>query len=308
MTRLTARRAFTLIELLVVIAIIGVLIGLLLPAVQKVREAAQRTQCLNNMKQLGIAQHAYLNEYGRFAPGWTTNHGYAVFLLPYLEAGNVIKGYNMNASWSNTAINPDVGRSNAQITDQNVPLLKCPAAPDVRATNWVSDYCTTDYIFSNAYVATQMPPAATSNQTDSFWVRRVPTATATVLRGEPGIAVPEVIDGLSTTFTLLENVGRPSLYVQGQKRGATGASNAEWSDPAARITIEVNTALCPTGKKLFFNCNNNNEIYSFHLGSSAANFLFADGSVKTIKDNISGSIFRSLFTRAGNETIDQKAY
>ncbi len=142
----SSRRAFTLVELLVVIAIIGILVGLLLPAVQAAREAARRMQCSNNLKQIGLALHNYESAYKTFPPGSVTPGNccgtpsagtWTLFLLPFLEQGNLSNQYNY-ALWNDASPgrnpagngNPAAGEVNDFVTQQFLAVYTCPSDVD----------------------------------------------------------------------------------------------------------------------------------------------------------------------------------
>ena len=125
MSMLSSRRsrAFTLVELLVVIAIIGILVALLLPAVQAAREAARRISCQNNLKQLGLAIHNYHDTHKALPPTRTSlpRHTWAPFLFPFIEQSNLYDQYNWNVNWNDPRNQPAIATS--------VSTFRCPSAP-----------------------------------------------------------------------------------------------------------------------------------------------------------------------------------
>lgn len=273
---LRSRRAFTLIELLVVIAIIAVLIALLVPAVQKVRAAAARVQCQNNLRQIGLAFHGYESAHRAFPPGWVDGrHNYVVFLLPHVEQQAVRSLYDLNQPYDHPA--------NAAAIAQPLALWHCPAAPGDRGN--AADYPISESIGAPAHTVLGVSGNPMDPSSQGFFIAS----------GRP-TRIAEVRDGLSNTFMVFEDAGRPQFFTQGGTSGGQMADHAPWSDPENRITIET---VC--GGNRVVNCHNGNEIYSLHEGG--ANFLLGDGSVRFVAENLAPATFKALFTRAASDVV-----
>ena len=310
--RLPARRGFTLIELLVVIAIIAILIGLLLPAVQKIREAANRMKCSNNLKQLGLGLQNYQATNGYFPPGAVTNstalgptqvrlklgittpslHSWSVFILPYVEQDNLFRLYNINAHWYAPA--------NQQVRETPLALMACPTTPGgknrmVERTIGGSTVraAAGDYAPNNAYGSALEGLGLVDPALDRTGVLRVNVV----------YSIPEIADGTSNTSVLAECAGRPDRHRAGRLYEAGTQRDGGWADRDNEYITHGYTADgSASGGPCHTNCTNNNEVYSFHVGG--ANHVFADGSVHFIKTSMDIRTFVKLLTRAGGDVVE----
>ena len=284
MTKRADQDAFTLVELLVVIAIIGILVSLLLPAVTSAREAARRLQCSNNLKQLGLAILNFESAQGELPPAYTPilpddphnygRHNFMQFVLPYIEESASFDSLDLTANWN--------APTNRRAVDVHLATMICPSAPSAR--EYAGDYapCT---IIANSARTVLLARNLISKRSD-YRSMLQPTPNPTKLR--------EVVDGLSKSWLLFEDAGRPFHFVgtRGSNRG--NISGARWADYDAYLHVHD---LCGNA---MMNCNNNNEIYAFHTGG--ANFVFGDGHVAFHSASIDPDPFVSLFTFAAEDT------
>jgi prepilin-type N-terminal cleavage/methylation domain-containing protein/prepilin-type processing-associated H-X9-DG protein len=286
------RSGFTLIELLVVIAIIAVLIGLLLPAVQKVREAAARTSCTNNLKQLGLAMHTFYDTNKGFPPSRTSKApklSWTPFVLPYLEQDALYRKYNFAQNWNDTATNDLNPGGPNQV---NIPVLVCPSVPTPASSRGgalnrgITDYSPlNDIARPNAFI-TSMPP------TDNTLLG--------ILGSDVRRRVADITDGTSNTVMMAECAGREQIWQMGAL--ASGTTNGAWANPGNQISIAgFNPATLAAPGACAINCTNVDNVYSFHSGLAMT--LFGDGSVHPLAASLDLNVLVALMTRNQGEVI-----
>jgi prepilin-type N-terminal cleavage/methylation domain-containing protein len=291
-----ARHGFTLIELLVVVAIIGILVGLLLPAVQAARESARRTQCSNNLKQIGLAIHNHhsqkdkLPSSGRPSTASTVRFGLFVQLLPYMEQASIYDAYDGTVNWSHPnnvnswlgvasppttlfPLSPDPGVSRTQ-----VPSFHCPSAPRHNSVldhnpdgfqggvgPWQGIVATGDYAGSLGNSPTLAYLGALQSPQIVVQASTRPTSSGEFITNgflpkNSALNFRDITDGLSNTIAVWESGGRPFVYRRGNQVSddlvAHHTNAGGWVRPASDILFEGSDKNGVTIPGLFLNRTN----------------------------------------------------
>ncbi|HEX3600060.1 MAG TPA: DUF1559 domain-containing protein [Lacipirellulaceae bacterium] len=334
------RPAFTLVELLVVIAIIGILVALLLPAIQAAREAARRTQCVNKEKQIGLAILNYESAKKQLPLAYTPNytgapwigicpnitnpgsgnpdnglpqHFVLTFILPYLEyqalydqidlTGGTGLALGQRQNWSqNVVLSPTKHTFNADVVKVDIPDYLCPSV-ESRPGDYTTDYFTMIQIVPNGATGY----CAVIDGTGLTKQKRSVDRLVGLLQDTP-TTLKKCTDGLSKTFLFFESAGRPLAYGPNHTPIQTDPPNIANGRMSKDYHWCDNNLYALWGNgtdpncpiTTVMNCDNYQAPYSFHTGGG--NELFGDGSVSFVNENVDLDTFISLYTRAADDT------
>jgi prepilin-type N-terminal cleavage/methylation domain-containing protein/prepilin-type processing-associated H-X9-DG protein len=351
------RKAFTLIELLVVIAIIAVLIGLLLPAVQKVRDAAARMQCQNNLKQLGIACHSFHDINNGFPMGveFSVGTAWSALLLPHLEQDNLFRALTfqedsfLNAQWAaglpgvaGNISSTDPSIRNIGACETSLRMFVCPSSgipaniPDISGDNWIvqrrapANYlgCVSGVLRDDRRPQVVSRPwggtgtVEVISDLDGIFIQAMNHQRIRIngqsLGMTSGVTMLGITDGTSNTIAIGEALtdrtvipdmglirennasgsGRKDHWAIGGDDADT-TNQGDMSEFLFSTAVRINYPRQTSGSAAFAE-------YELSAGSNhtgGANFLFADGSVRFLRDSLSPTVYSALGTRAGGEAV-----
>ncbi len=294
--------AFTLIELLVVMAVIGVLVSILLPAVQAARERGRRTSCTNNLKNLGLAVQGFHELRNHIPPARVlgpfkalkinakAEHSWAVFILPYLEQQTLHDKYFFDRDFRDPM--------NAEAIASSLDVFICPTTP--------RRFPRLDTFTSGGFVDWRTAPSdyvplirVDEGLALAGFIRPVADYSGAMQSNEI-TTFADIQDGLSNTLLFAEAAGRPMLYRAGVLEPDIRVRGSGWADSRNAFSVHGSTedgTFSPG--KCAVNCTNDREIYSFH--AEGANVVFADGSVRLLSEQLDIQEVCYLVTKNGRE-------
>lgn len=317
--RRSHRRCFTLIELLVVISIIGVLVSLLIPAVQSAREAARRSSCQNNSRQMGIAVLNFESVRRVFPPSGFTRRvvgnatgkqiGWRPLILPFVEEQNLSDLYDTKLNWwegtNADAATTMVGLFECPSTTERVPSRTAIAHRGRPALEFDEPIAPSDY---EAIMGVQPEALNPHLKMEKYHQRN----RYSVMYRDSRVKMRDVRDGTSRTIIIVECAGRPQVFRDGRwQKEVKNDQGIGWADSGGAFSLDgsnsdgsLEGAGPDSGCVFAMNRRNDNEPYSFH--TTGCNMVFADGHVEFLSEDIELVTLAALVTKNGAERARRK--